>query len=68
VLRPGAPAQTSSCFDPDGFEERGTTFEPNRVADRVAHVLGERRATALRDGSSRAHEPARLRRRYSCGG
>jgi N-acyl-D-aspartate/D-glutamate deacylase len=38
VLRPGAQADVV-VFDPDGFEERGTTFEPNRLAVGMHAVL-----------------------------
>ena len=38
VLRPGARADVV-VLDPDGFEEHGTTFEPNRVATGVRDVL-----------------------------
>jgi N-acyl-D-aspartate/D-glutamate deacylase len=36
-------------FDPEGFEERGTTFEPNRLAAGMRHVLVNG-VPALRDG------------------
>jgi N-acyl-D-amino-acid deacylase len=49
VLRPGARADVV-VLDPDVFEERGTTFEPNRVATGVRDVLVNGVHT-LRDGS-----------------
>ncbi|HZO97594.1 MAG TPA: amidohydrolase family protein [Gaiellaceae bacterium] len=48
VLRAGAPADVA-VFDPDRFAERGTTFEPNRPAQGMAHVLVNGVHT-LRDG------------------
>ena len=38
VLAPGAHADVT-IFDPERFAERGTTFEPNQLADGVVHVL-----------------------------
>jgi N-acyl-D-amino-acid deacylase len=38
VLRPGARADLA-IFDPDRFEERATTFEPNQVAVGMSHVF-----------------------------
>ena len=38
LLVPGARADVV-VFDPDGFEERGTTFEPNLLATGMRHVL-----------------------------
>src|SRR5262249_19240748 len=37
-LRPGASADVA-VFDPAGFAERGTTFEPNRTAVGMKYVL-----------------------------
>jgi N-acyl-D-amino-acid deacylase len=48
VLRLGARADVV-VFDPAGFEERGTTFEPNQLAAGVRHVLVNGEA-ALREG------------------
>jgi N-acyl-D-amino-acid deacylase len=48
VLRPGARADVA-IFDPERFAERGTTFEPNRLAAGVQHVLVNGVHT-LRDG------------------
>ncbi len=48
VLRPGARADVT-VFDPERFAERGTTFEPNQLADGVRHVLVNGVHT-LRDG------------------
>ena len=44
----GARADVT-VFDPARFAERGTTFEPNQLADGVAHVLVNGVHT-LRDG------------------
>jgi N-acyl-D-aspartate/D-glutamate deacylase len=48
VLRPGACADVV-VFDAEVFGERGTTFEPNRVAAGVHHVFVNGVPT-LRDG------------------
>lgn len=48
VLRPGARADVV-VFDPEAFEERGTTFEPNRLAVGVREVFVNGVPT-LRDG------------------
>ena len=48
VLRPGARADVT-VFDPARLAERGTTFEPNQLADGVVHVLVNGVHT-LRDG------------------
>ncbi|HET6601482.1 MAG TPA: amidohydrolase family protein, partial [Gaiella sp.] len=47
-LVPGARADVV-VFDPAGFEERGTTFEPNLLAAGMRHVLVNG-VPALRDG------------------
>jgi N-acyl-D-aspartate/D-glutamate deacylase len=47
-LRAGAFADIA-IFDPALFAERGTTFEPNRLAEGMRHVIVNGRAT-LRDG------------------
>jgi N-acyl-D-amino-acid deacylase len=47
-LVPGARADVV-VFDPHGFEERGTTFEPNLLAAGMRHVLVNG-VPALRDG------------------
>jgi N-acyl-D-aspartate/D-glutamate deacylase len=49
VLRPGARADVT-VFDPVRFAERGTTYEPNRLATGVVHVLVNGVHT-LRDGA-----------------
>ena|SRR5438128_2608500 len=49
VLRPGARADVV-VFDPARFRDRGTTFEPNRLADGVRHVIVNGVQT-LRDGA-----------------
>jgi N-acyl-D-amino-acid deacylase len=48
VLRPGARADVA-IFDPDRFEERATTFEPNQLAAGMCHVIVNGRHS-LRDG------------------
>jgi N-acyl-D-amino-acid deacylase len=48
LLRPGARADVT-VFDPERFAERGTTFEPNQLAEGVRHVLVNGVHT-LRDG------------------
>ena len=48
LLRPGARADVT-VFDPERFAERGTTFEPNQLAEGVGHVLVNGVHT-LRDG------------------
>jgi N-acyl-D-amino-acid deacylase len=48
VLREGARADVV-VFDADGFADRGTTFEPNRLAEGVRHVIVNGVHT-LRDG------------------
>jgi N-acyl-D-aspartate/D-glutamate deacylase len=48
LLRPGMRADVA-VFDADRFAERGTTFEPNRLADGMVHVLVNGVPT-LRDG------------------
>jgi N-acyl-D-amino-acid deacylase len=48
VLQPGSRADVA-IFDPDRFAERGTTFEPNQLADGMRHVLVNGVHT-LRDG------------------
>jgi N-acyl-D-amino-acid deacylase len=47
-LAPGSRADVV-VFDPERFEERGTTFEPNRLAVGMRHVLVNG-VPALRDG------------------
>jgi N-acyl-D-amino-acid deacylase len=48
VLRVGARADVA-VFDPQRFGERGTTFEPNLLAEGMQHVLVNGVPT-LRDG------------------
>jgi N-acyl-D-aspartate/D-glutamate deacylase len=48
LLRPGMRADVA-VFDADRFAERGTTVEPNRLADGMVHVLVNGVPT-LRDG------------------
>jgi N-acyl-D-amino-acid deacylase len=49
VLRPGAHADVV-VFDPERLRDRGTTFDPNRIADGVRHVIVNGVWT-LRDGA-----------------
>jgi N-acyl-D-amino-acid deacylase len=49
VLRPGARGDVA-VFDPATFAEQGTTFEPNRLATGMRHVLVNGVPT-LRDGA-----------------
>jgi N-acyl-D-aspartate/D-glutamate deacylase len=49
VLREDARADVA-VFDPEAFGERGTTFEPNRLAEGMRHVLVNGTMT-LRDGA-----------------
>jgi N-acyl-D-aspartate/D-glutamate deacylase len=60
-LRPGARADVA-VFDPAAFEERGTTFEPNRVAVGMRHVLVNGVPT-LRDGRLTGERAGRVLRR-----
>ena len=48
VIRKGAHADLA-IFDPDRFGETGSTFEPNQIAEGMAHVLVNGEPT-LRDG------------------
>jgi len=62
VLRPGARADVA-VFDGARFEDTGTTFEPNQLAEGMAHVLVNGVVT-LRDGDltgDRAGEVLRRR-------
>lgn len=61
VLRAGAHADVA-IFDPTTFAERGTDFEPDRIATGMRHVLvnGE---FAVRDGSLTVNRPGRVLRR-----
>lgn len=61
VLREGAAADVV-VFDPDGFEERGTTFEPNQLARGVEHVVVNGVHT-LRDGRLTGERAGRVLRR-----
>ena len=56
VLRAGARADVA-VFDPQRFGERGTTFEPNLLAEGMQHVVVNgcpRSATACRRGNGPA--------------
>jgi N-acyl-D-aspartate/D-glutamate deacylase len=48
VIKKGAWADLA-VFDPDSFAERGTTFEPNQIAQGIKHVLVNGRI-AVNDG------------------
>ena len=64
VLRPGAYADLA-IFDPDGFGERATTFEPNLLAEGMRHVVVNGTVT-LRDGILTGERAgAVLRREYA---
>jgi N-acyl-D-aspartate/D-glutamate deacylase len=61
VLRAGAYADVA-VFDPDRFADRGTTFEPNRLASGMVHVLVNGVPT-LRDGAATGQRGGRVLRR-----
>ena len=61
VLESGAWADVT-VFDPERFAERGTTFEPNQLADGVSHVLVNGVQT-LRDGRETGERGGRVLRR-----
>jgi N-acyl-D-aspartate/D-glutamate deacylase len=61
VLAPGAFADVA-VFDPVRFTERGTTFEPNQLADGVVHVVVNGVQT-LRDGRETGERGGRVLRR-----
>jgi N-acyl-D-aspartate/D-glutamate deacylase len=61
VLAPGAAADVA-VFDPSRLAERGTTFEPNQLADGVVHVLVNGVHT-LRDGEPTGERGGRVLRR-----
>jgi N-acyl-D-amino-acid deacylase len=60
-LAPGSFADVA-VFDPARFAERGTTFEPNQLADGVVHVVVNGVQT-LRDGSETGERAGRVLRR-----
>jgi N-acyl-D-aspartate/D-glutamate deacylase len=61
----GAKADLA-IFDPDRFAERGTTFDPNCLADGVTHVIVNGVVT-LRDGEMTGHRAGRVLRRSAHG-
>jgi N-acyl-D-aspartate/D-glutamate deacylase len=61
ILEPGAFADVA-VFDPMRFAERGTTFEPNQLADGVVHVVVNGVQT-LRDGRETGERGGRVLRR-----
>jgi N-acyl-D-aspartate/D-glutamate deacylase len=61
TLAPGAFADLT-VFDPGRFRERGTTFEPNRLAEGVVHVFVNGVHT-LRQGESTGERGGRVLRR-----
>lgn len=61
VLRPGASGDVV-VFDPDVFAERGTTFEPNRLATGVRDVFVNGVAS-LRDGRPTGERAGQVLRR-----
>jgi N-acyl-D-aspartate/D-glutamate deacylase len=58
VLAPGAAADVA-VFDPERFAERGTTFEPNQLADGMVHVIVNGVHT-LRDGELTGERAGRV--------
>ena len=61
VIREGARADLA-VFDPDVFSERGTTFEPNRTAVGMRHVLVNG-GFAVKDGALTGQRHGRILRR-----
>ncbi len=61
VLRRGSIADIA-IFDHAAFSERGTRFEPNRLADGMVHVLVNG-VPVLRDGKLSGARPGRVLRR-----
>jgi N-acyl-D-aspartate/D-glutamate deacylase len=61
VLEPGAYADVT-VFDPGRFTERGTTFEPNQLAEGVVHVFVNGVHT-LRQGEPTGERGGRVLRR-----
>jgi len=61
ILRAGAAADVV-VFDGDALAERGTTFEPNRLASGVSHVLVNGVVT-LRDGTLTGDRAGQVLRR-----
>jgi N-acyl-D-amino-acid deacylase len=61
TIRVGAYADLS-VFDPNEFGERGTTFEPNQLAQGMKHVLVNG-VPAMRDGQRTAERNGRVVRR-----
>lgn len=53
-----------AVFDPERFRDRGTTFEPNQLADGMRHVIVNGRP-ALRDGELTADRGGRVLRHVS---
>ncbi|HET8605442.1 MAG TPA: amidohydrolase family protein [Gaiellaceae bacterium] len=61
VLRQGARADVA-VFDPEVFADRGTTFEPNRLAEGMRHVLVNG-VPALRGGQPTGSRTGQVLRR-----
>ncbi len=61
-LAPGLRADIT-VFEPEVFAERGTTFEPNRLAAGVRHVIVNG-TVALRDGRLTGQRGGRVLRRH----
>ena len=61
VLRIGAHADLA-IFDPEGFGEKGTTFEPNLLATGMKHVVVNGKVT-LRDGKLTGERAGEIVRR-----
>jgi N-acyl-D-aspartate/D-glutamate deacylase len=62
VLRSGARADIA-IFDPDRFEERATTFEPNQLASGMRHVIVNG-VHSLRDGALTGERGGEVIRRH----
>ena len=61
VLKPGAFADIA-VFDPTGFREKATRFEPNVLAEGMEHVIVNGKAV-MRAGSLTGERPGRVLRR-----
>jgi N-acyl-D-amino-acid deacylase len=66
VLNEGARADIA-VFDPRTFAERGTTFEPNQLAQGMVHVVVNG-AVTLKDGAMTGERRGHVLRRPAGGG